>query len=147
MTFARPTYKRERVYPTPIPLHLRSTATLGRADGCTATVEKERAIHHEGYRRLVAAFPCINCDKPGRSQHAHENDGKAKAAKLDDRRAMPLCCDEPGFEGCHTKFDQYRLLPGGRAAHIEQGRVWAAETRERIETAGLWPASLPRWTK
>lgn len=146
MTFARPTYKRERVYPTPIPPHLRR-GTMARADGFAATVEKENAIYHEGYRRLVAAFPCINCDKPDRSQHAHENDGKAKAAKLDDRRAMPLCCDEPGFEGCHTKFDQYRLIPGGRSAHIAQGRVWAAETRERIETAGLWPANLPKWTE
>lgn len=144
MTFARPTYKRDRVYPKPIPMHQRSTAVMGRADGCAAKVSKENAVHHEGYRRLVAALPCINCGKQGRSQHAHENDGKGKALKLDDRRAMPLCCDEPGTEGCHTKYDQYRLFPGGHAAHVEQGRIWAAETRERIETAGLWPANLPK---
>ena len=146
MTFARPTYKRERVYPTPIPQHLRSNASMTPVvTSFCAPVEKENAIHHEGYRRLVAAFPCINCEKLDRSQHAHENEGKAKAAKLDDRRAMPLCCDEPGAEGCHTKFDQYRLIPGGRAAHIAQGRVWAAETRGRIDANNLWPASLPRW--
>lgn len=106
---------------------------------------KDEAIHHEGYRRLVAALPCIHCGKANRSQHAHENEGKGKALKLDDRRAMPLCADEPGAEGCHTKFDQYRLLPGGREAHIEQGRAWAQLTRTAIQLAGLWPKKLPLW--
>lgn len=104
---------------------------------------KENAIEHEGYRRLVAARPCIHCRKANRSQHAHENEGKGKGLKLDDRRAMPLCCDEPGAEGCHTQFDQYRLLPGGRAAHVAQGRIWAAQTRADITAEGLWPKNLP----
>jgi hypothetical protein len=60
---------------------------------------------------------------------------------------MPLCADEPGLQGCHAAFDQYILLDGGRAAHVEQGRTWAAQTREAIETAGLWPQNLPKWTK
>src|SRR5690606_4836696 len=89
--------------------------------------------------------PCINCGKADRSQHAHENEGKGKALKLDDRRAMPLCCDEPAREGCHTKFDQYRLLPGGREAHVEQGRIWSAQTRAAILADGLWPARLTLW--
>ena len=106
---------------------------------------KENAIEHEGYRRLVAAFDCIHCGKANRSQHAHENEQKGKSLKLDDRRAMPLCCDEPGAEGCHTKFDQYRLLPGGREAHVAQGRIWARITRMAIEVSGHWPKNLPLW--
>lgn len=115
------------------------------AEQPVVTVAKDEAVRSEPYRRLVASLPCAHCGKPGRSQHAHENDGKGKALKLDDRRAMPLCADEPGREGCHTRFDQYRLVPGGHDAHIELGRTWASQTRERIEALGLWPASVPRW--
>ena len=39
----------------------------------------------------------------------------------------------PGIEGCHARFDQYRLLPGGRDAHAAAGERWAARTREVIE--------------
>jgi hypothetical protein len=105
---------------------------------------KENAIRHEGFRRIVASMNCINCGKANRSQHAHENHGKGRSLKVDDRRGMPLCADEPGQLGCHTLFDQYRLLPGGRLAHIEAGRMWSALTRDDIEAAGMWPANLPR---
>jgi hypothetical protein len=113
--------------------------------GPVSSITKENPARNEAYRRLVAARPCKACSKPDRSQHAHLNEGKGKALKLDDRQAMPLCCDEPGAEGCHTKFDQYRLVPGGREAHIALGRRWAAETRAEIVAAGQWPKNLPRW--
>ncbi len=109
-----------------------------------AAVVKDEPLRSEPYRRLVASLPCIHCGKAGRSQHAHENEGKGARLKLDDRRAMPLCADEPGREGCHTRFDQYRLVPGGREAHIELGRTWSQQTRQEIERRGLWPASVPR---
>lgn len=102
-------------------------------------------MRSEVYRRLVAKLPCSYCSRHDRSQHAHENDGKGKALKLDDRRAMPLCADQPGEPGCHSLFDLYKLLPGGREAHVAQGRIWAASTRAAIEASGQWPASLPRW--
>lgn len=142
-TFKKPELKRERTLPEPIPMHLRRNAVFARMDVPADPQPKEEAIRHEGYRRLVASMDCISCGRPGRSQHAHENEGKGKSLKLDDRRAMPLCCDEPGREGCHAKFDQYRLLPGGRAAHVEQGRAWSAQTRAAILADGLWPAGLP----
>jgi hypothetical protein len=146
--FKRPTIERVPTVHRPIPEHLRRNAKVILVCGTDIVLKpKENALESEPYRRLVAARPCINCKKPNRSQHAHENEGKGKALKLDDRRAMPLCADEPGIEGCHTKFDQYRLLPGGRPAHVAQGRVWAAETRHDIETEGLWPEKLPRWTE
>lgn len=101
-------------------------------------------LRSEKYRRAVASLPCAHCGIAGYSQHAHENDGKGKGQKLDDRRAMPLCCTRPGIEGCHAAFDQYRLMPGGRAAHIELGRAMAAQTRQRLNTMGLWPARIPQ---
>lgn len=67
--------------------------------------------------------------------------------KNDDRDAMPLCVDEPGLEGCHSRFDQYRLIEGGREAHVEQGKIWAAQTRAKAEAMGRWPKNLPRWTE
>ncbi|MEG2469469.1 MAG: hypothetical protein RSB86_19020 [Comamonas sp.] len=57
-----------------------------------ATIEKECASRHEGYRRQVASM----CWCEGRSNHAHENEGKGMGLKLDDCRAMPLCVDDMG---------------------------------------------------
>lgn len=143
-TFKRPTIERVRAIPQPIPLEHRRSATMALATSTEVVVlEKERPARSEAYRRLVAALPCACCGKVGRSQHAHENEGKGKSLKLDDRRAMPLCADEPGAVGCHTLFDQYRLIPGGRAAHVAQGREWSAQTRAAIEASGQWPKRLP----
>lgn len=114
---------------------------------CTSAVAavfvKEKPLRSETYRRLVAAMPCAWCCIEGYSQHAHENEGKGFAMKVDDRRGMPLCCARPGNEGCHTAFDQYRLLPGGREAHRQIARRWVEETQIAIFTTGLWPANLP----
>ena len=108
-------------------------------------VPKDAPVRSEAYRRAVASLPCAYCGIEGYSQHAHENDGKGARLKVDDRRAMPLCCTRPGIEGCHVAFDQYRLLPGGRDAHHDQGRAWAEQTRKQIEAAGHWPKKLPLW--
>lgn len=106
-------------------------------------IEKDNAIEHEGYQRLVASMPCCWCGREGRSNHAHENEGKGLGIKVDDRRAMPLCVDDLGKCGCHTAFDQYYLIDGGRDAHVELGRAMAAATRKAIHDAGLWPKNLP----
>jgi len=132
--------------PAKVPAILRPLAqpvNVARISGEVVTVAKEEPLRSEAYRRLVAAMPCAHCHKPRHSQHAHENECKGKAQKLDDRRAMPLCADEPGREGCHTKFDQYRLLPGGRRGHVAMGNYWAAQTRAAILEAGTWPKNLP----
>ncbi len=114
--------------------------------GCTGpSVPKDKPLRSERYRRAVAILPCAHCGIAGYSQHAHENDGKGKSQKLDDRRAMPLCCARPGIKGCHIAFDQYRLVPGGRQAHIELGRAMAAKTRQQLNTLGLWPAGIPQY--
>lgn len=116
------------------------------AGGCTgAPVGKDAPLRSERFRRAVASLPCAHCGIAGYSQHAHENEGKGKALKLDDRRAMPLYCTRPGIEGCHAEFDQYRLVPGGRHAHIELGRAMAAQTRRQLNELGLWPAGIPQY--
>lgn len=106
-------------------------------------VPKDAPVRSEAYRRAVASLPCAYCGIEGYSQHAHENDGKGARLKVDDRRAMPLCCSRPGIEGCHVAFDQYRLVPGGRDAHADLGRALAEQTRSRLNALGLWPAGLP----
>lgn len=110
-------------------------------------VTKDAPVRSEAYRRAVASLPCAYCDIEGYSQHAHENEGKGKSQRLDDRRAMPLCCTRPGIEGCHVAFDQYRLVPGGRQAHVALGRAMAAKTRRQLNDLGLWPAGIPQFTE
>lgn len=114
-------------------------------EGPGKSLDKQCPLRSEAYRRAVAALPCAHCRVPGFSQHAHENEGKGFALKVDDRRGFPLCCDRPGIEGCHVAFDQYRLLPGGREAHRAAGAAWAAQTRATIIKTGRWPARLPQW--
>jgi len=116
------------------------------ASAPAAQVAKAAPVRSEAYRRAVASLPCAYCGIEGYSQHAHENDGKGARLKVDDRRAMPLCCSRPGIEGCHVAFDQYRLVPGGRDAHADLGRALAEQTRNRLNALGLWPAGVPKFT-
>lgn len=120
----------------------RQARLITRADlAPRAPVLKDQEVEHEGYRRLVAARPCINCGIHKRSQAAHENAGKGKGLKRDDRRTFPLCADAPLIFGCHTKFDRYRLFRN-RAEHIAMGAKWSKQTREAIRAEGLWPKDL-----
>ena len=118
-------------------------AVMGGRISCVQ-VPKTELLRSVLYRRAVASLPCAR-SVVGYSQHGHENEGKGKALKVDDRRAMPLCCTRPGIEGCHVAFDHYRLVPGGRQAHIELGRAMAAQTRRQLNTLGLWPAGIPQY--
>ena len=120
-------------------------ANMGLPPTAAAPMPKAAPVRSEAYRRAVASLPCAYCGIESYSQHAHENDGKGARLKVDDRRAMPLCCSRPGIEGCHVAFDQYRLVPGGRQAHIELGRAMAAQTRRQLNELGLWPAGIPQY--
>ena len=120
-------------------------ANYAPAAGHAAAVPKEAPARSESYRRAVAALPCIHCGIAGHSQHAHANAGKGLGLKTDDRAGFPLCAPRPGIEGCHARFDQYRLLPGGRDEHAEAGERWAERTRAAVLEAGVWPNRLPRW--
>jgi hypothetical protein len=127
----KPYTKPAKVYPDPIPERLRRAATMSPREIVTA-ITKADPVRSESYRRLVAALPCASCGIEGISQHAHSNENKAKGRKACDLEAMPLCADSPGRVGCHSLFDRYELIPGGRDAHIEQGRVWIAQTRAKL---------------
>lgn len=110
-----------------------------------AGVPKENHLEHAGYRRLVASWACMHCGLAENSQFAHANQGKGFSLKTDDRTGFPLCAVQPGREGCHIPFDQYRLVPGGREAHRELAKKWGAEIRARVLALGAWPANLPKW--
>jgi hypothetical protein len=128
-----------------------ATATLRPVSGSSYAggvsgkpIDKENAIEHEGYRRLVAALPCARCFVQGYSQAAHPPP-TGKGRKEDDRAVFPLCCTRPDQVGCHVLFDQYKLMPHDAA--VEQAREWGRRTRARIINLGQWPASLPKWTE
>ena len=119
-------------------------AAMHRAESAVSPIMKDKPLRSERYRRAVASLPCAFCGIEGFSQHAHENDGKGARMKVDDRRAMPLCCDRPSIVGCHSRFDRYELIPGGRAAHVALGDELSKKTRITINAAGLWPAGVPQ---
>ena len=71
-------------------------------------VPKREYVRDESYRRFVASLPCFVCGREGRSQAAHSNaeaDGKGGAIRASDAALFPLCADEPGAVGCHTRHD------------------------------------------
>lgn len=127
------------VPPAPAPATKGRMASMGPAE--TTSAPKEEPIRHEGYRRLVAALPCISCRIVGYSQAAHPNTGKGMAAKTDDRLCFPLCADRPGVRGCHSLFDQGALFSKAARRAIEP--AWTNDTQRRIQAAGNWPADLP----
>jgi hypothetical protein len=144
--FKRPQIERKRTVHTPVPEHLRRAASFAQPEQAEA-ITNDAPARSEPYRRLVAAMPCANCGRVGRSQHAHENGAdKARGMKQDDRRAMPLCADDYGVLGCHTRFDRYALFLD-RDEHRRMGALWSAQTRVAIEASGQWPKNLPRWTE
>lgn len=120
------------------PVRASMTLATGRAEG----IPKDDAVRSEEYRRLVAQLPCKLCGIAGYSQAAHPNTGKGAGIKTSDLDCFPLCCDRPGVQGCHTKFDQHALY--SRAARREIEPAWAADTRRQIIAMGLWPANLAR---
>lgn len=134
---------RLRTMPTVTPGAFRTPQPVSTAPA--APIAKDNPVRSQQYLRLVASLPCIACGIQGYSQHAHGNEGKGLSLKTDDRTGVPLCCARPGEEGCHTKFDQYRLLPGGREAHREAMRTWGTQTRATVQAMGLWPKNLPHW--
>lgn len=117
----------------------------GLADRMSVPVPKVVPVEHEGYRRLVAALPCIACGVHGWSQCAHPNTNKAMAGKTDDRLTFPLCCDRIGARGCHSQFDQGVMLRKSVRREIEP--IWGQRTRAKIRAAGAWPTDLPAWNE
>lgn len=133
--------REERPQVTLVPL-ARPPNYAAPANDPVRAIPKTEFVRSEAYRKLVAAMPCAHCGIAGHSQHAHANEGKGKNLKTHDIDGFPLCCDRPGIEGCHPKFDQYRLVDGGREAHRALARTWGDATAAAIVAAGAWPAGL-----
>lgn len=141
--FKRPAYERK---PSPV---------IGMAPGSTAHCRmsavsavlmvqpKSEPARHEGYRRLVAAMPCINCFAPPPSQCAHSNLGKGMSLKADDRESFPLCAPSYGKPGCHVELDQAGRYSKSQRRELEE--LWSRATRAAIRNAGQWPADLAPW--
>jgi hypothetical protein len=115
---------------------------MAKVDEVVRAVPKEEPLRCEKYLRLVAALPCKCCGRMGRSQAAHLPP-IGKSTKQDDRLTFPLCADELGALGCHSKYDRYILFPREQA--MRQGERWAADTRAQIRMAGAWPKNLPHF--
>lgn len=109
------------------------------------SIPKENPVRSEAYRRLVASMPCKQCHVQGYGQAAHPPPA-GKAIKQDDRGCFSLCTTRAGpqgaIEGCHPKFDSYKLMPHDAA--VKQAAIWGAETRAEIIAADEWPKKLPR---
>jgi hypothetical protein len=68
-------------------------------------LQKVKPWRSEAYRRYVASFPCFACGIEGYSQCAHQNYGKGRGTKVDDRLTFPLCAPRFGLIGCHQQHD------------------------------------------
>lgn len=129
--FKQKQIERNRTVHTKIPEHLRRSATYAKSS-MEESIPKQELFRSEDYRRLVAALPCANCGAVGRSQAAHINEGKGMGMKASDEWTFPLCADAPLFQGCHSAYDQYKLLATDKHGHAQQGVIWANETQQKL---------------
>lgn len=67
---------------------------------------KVEVVRSEGYRRLVAALPCIACGVEQLSQCAHACGERGLGQKASDLETFALCATRPGEPGCHVRHDQ-----------------------------------------
>lgn len=137
-TFKRPKLERVPVVHTPVPAHLRRSASFARADGGHEAVEKEGPIQHAGYMNVVRSLPCERCGHPPRSQFCHSDEGKGIGIKSDCRLGWPGCAQ------CHHDIGTARIYTKDQRRQIEA--EMAKRTRHKVESMGLWPKNLPRWS-
>lgn len=102
------------------------------------SVPKGEYLRSPAYRELVASFPCMFCGRANYSQFAHGNQGKGKGLKTCDTTGFPLCAVDLLDEGCHVRFDQYRLF-ASKQAHAKHAREWGAQIRAKVKAMGKWP--------
>ena len=94
---------------------------------------------NEDLRRAIASLPCMECGLEGQSQHAHGNSlvwGKGRGIKSHDWAAFPLCADQPGKIGCHTKHDQ-RMDSMNKSERIDHEAMLIAKTFGMLMERGL----------
>jgi len=138
-SFKKPVYERKRTVHQPIPESMRRPVSFARADEAAEPVLKEAPIQHAGYMGLVRKMNCAHCGKPGPSQFCHSDEGKGTGIKSDCRLGWPGCAQ------CHHDIGTARIYPKEQRRQIEA--EMARRTRHQIESMGLWPKNLPRWSE
>lgn len=138
MSFNRKPPPRVRSYPSAIPEAQRRNAVFARMDVTAAPpIEKGNHVQHAGYMDAVRSLPCAHCGAAPRSEFCHSDEGKGVAIKSDCRVGWPGC------HACHDAIGTRRIYDREQRRAIEA--AMARQTRQQIETLGLWPANLPRW--
>lgn len=103
--------------------------------------KKEPTLFRSRQHRMnVAALSCACCGRVGRSQDAHLNllaAGKGMGLKASDALSVPLCCDGPGYRGCHHQLDQSGRYDKATSAVLQI--KWLQDTRDRLRVLGQWP--------
>lgn len=125
-----PLPKPARQWEGPIPgPRVASDATQPTTMACEPIL-KDNPARSEWYRRLVASLPCCNCGIVLISQAAH---GPTLGAgiKASDAETFPLCADQPGRQGCHSRYDQYQLCDADH--RVKWAAFWAGDTRKKIK--------------
>ncbi|GER16704.1 hypothetical protein VCH24_17110 [Variovorax boronicumulans] len=135
--FKRPTYQRA---PCSAPTRGRG-GVISRVAGTVLAVEKENALQHQGYMKLVRQLPCAHCGIVGHTQFCHADEGKGERIKTDCRRGWPGCGPHGDSMGCHYLLGSTGKL--GRAERRRLEALYGAQTRATIIAMGLWPARLP----
>jgi hypothetical protein len=118
------------------------------ATGMRASMPKEGAIEHEGYKALVRLMACRHCGIVGYTQFCHADMSKGQSIKTDCRRGWPGCGphtlpDGSIDPGCHWRIGTARIFPKQERRELEE--QYGRETRDAIERDGLWPKDLPRF--
>lgn len=137
--FKRPTLERVRTVHVPIAPENRRAASMTPVGDVVVAVDKESALQHAGYMDLVRAMPCAHCGRAPRSQFCHTDETKGMGIKTDCRKGWPGC-DE-----CHFAIGTQRVYPRNERRALEAR--YAAQTRDAILAAGLWPKTLPLWSE
>jgi hypothetical protein len=104
--------------------------------------EKRRTYGEDARREWIRWLPCVGCGRtPCHNAHTVGGGGSRKA---DAATVVPLCPDEPGRVGCHTKYDQHKPPfhdELGREAVKLQAAFYAAKWERMGDTRPQEPAA------
>lgn len=134
----------------------RRPAAEFRVEGATAAARvpvpmpKDNPLQSEAYMAAVRQLPCDRCGRywKGLIQFCHADNnggkgGKGLGLKSDCRRGWPGCGPNGDDPGCHWLVGTSGLMSKQERHEFETGA--GARTREKVRSAGKWPASLPPW--
>lgn len=147
-TFKRPKLERVPVVHTPVPAHLRRSASFARADGGHDAAPKPEVHRNAALLEMARGRPCLlqfpgACRNPDTETTvaAHSNwseHGKGGARKADEAYSVWACFS------CHSMLDQGRLSAEEKRAIFDAGHRRQVQEWERIAAD---PTEKPRFRK